>query len=220
MFAVKPEVTMTEEEEREAAGGVDFWGLDNDLNHASESHRTSIGRSTPEGDAASAINQAVSNRPLNTLLGSGGTTLDMDNNYELIDEDPYSKSLKLNTGEVVIQDNLTCVNSGQHTKDKNSRYQNSGGCNVFCERCGKYKDGEKSKLQQPTNGKATNVIKTGDKKSSFATISSFKLELKHCEVGCFLQDQVVLCVTKLAHGLRCLEIPGLGSDELLHVIGT
>ena len=87
MFAVKPEVTMTEEEEREAAGGVDFWGLDNDLNHASESHRTSIGRSTPEGDAASAINQAVSNRPFNHLLGSGGTTLDMDDNYELIDED-------------------------------------------------------------------------------------------------------------------------------------
>ena len=85
MFAVKPEVTMTEEEEREAAGGVDFWGLDNDLNHASESHRTSSGRSTPEGDAA--INPAVSNKPFNSLLGSGGTTLDMDDNYELIDED-------------------------------------------------------------------------------------------------------------------------------------
>ena len=153
------------------------------------------------------------------LTTNTATSDERDIQYELIDEDPYSKSLKLNTGEVVIQDNLTCVNSGQHTKDKNSRYQNSGGCNVFCERCGKYKDGEKSKLQQPTNGKATNVIKTGDKKSSFATISSFKLELKHCEVGCILQDQVVLCVTKLADGLRFLEIPGLGSDELLNVIG-
>ena len=142
-----------------------------------------------------------------------------DIQYELIDEDPYSKSLKLNTGEVVIQNKLTCVNSGQHTKDKNSRYQNSGGCNIFCERCGKYKDVEKSKLQQPTKGKSIYETKTGDKKNSFATISSFKLELKHCEVGCILQDQVVLCVTKLADGLRFLEIPGLGSDELLHVIG-
>ena len=159
------------------------------------------------------------NSDLETRWNNKTNSDERDIQYELIDEDPYSKSLKLNTGEVVIQDNLTCVNSGQHTKDKNSRYQNSGGCNVFCERCGKYKDGEKSKLQQPTNGKATNVIKTGDKKSSFATISSFKLELKHCEVGCILQDQVVLCVTKLADGLRFLEIPGLGSDELLNVIG-
>ena len=47
---------------------------------------------------------------------------------------------------------------------------------------------------------------------------SFKLELKHCEVGCFLQDKVIDCVGHLAHSLRVLEIPGLGSDELLHVI--
>ena len=143
-----------------------------------------------------------------------------DIQYELIDEDPYSKSLKLNTGEIVIQKQSKCTNAGQHIEDKYSRYPNSGGCNVFCERCGKYKEVEKSKLNQATETNAYNQIKTGVKNNSFATISSFKLELKHCEVGCFLQDQVVLCVTKLAYGLRCLEIPGLGSDELLHVIGN
>jgi len=30
---LKPEVTMTEDEEREASGGVDFWALDSDLHH-------------------------------------------------------------------------------------------------------------------------------------------------------------------------------------------
>ena len=74
-------------------------------------------------------------------------------------------------------------------------------------------------MRQVTEVKGINELKPGEKKSNFATISSFKLELKHCEVGCFLQDRVVLCVTKLATGLRFLEIPGLGSDELLHVIG-
>ncbi len=54
-----------------------------------------------------------------------------------------------------------------------------------------------------------------------ATTTSFKLELKQCEVGCLLQDKVVGCVASMAangHGLRQLELPGLGSDELLHVI--
>ena len=65
------------------------------------------------------------------------------------------------------------------------------------------------------------LSKLEPKKSNdnFATISSFKLELKQCEVGCFLQDRVVTCVAKIAVGLRYLEIPGLGSDELLNVIG-
>ena len=85
MFAVKPEVTMTEEEEREAAGGVDFWALDNDLNH-SESLRSN-GTATPEGDAASAISVAVPNKPFNPSLGGGGGTPGIDENYELIDED-------------------------------------------------------------------------------------------------------------------------------------
>ena len=139
--------------------------------------------------------------------------------HKLMDEDPYFKSMKTNTGEVVIQDTIQCVKSGQNVKDKHSRYPSALGCNTFCERCGKYKEGEKSKLEEVSEVKCINELTTGEKKSNFATISSFKLELKHCEVGCFLQDRVVLCVTKLATGLRFLEIPGLGSDELLHVIG-
>jgi len=50
------------------------------------------------------------------------------------------------------------------------------------------------------------------------SVTSFRLELKHCEMGCFLQDKVIDCVSLLAHNLRVLEIPGLGSDELLYVI--
>lgn len=57
------------------------------------------------------------------------------------------------------------------------------------------------------------------KKNMTATTTSFKLELKQCEVGCLLQDKVVGCVASMAGGgLRVLELPGLGSDELLHVI--
>ena len=44
-----------------------------------------------------------------------------------------------------------------------------------------------------------------------------RLELKNCEVGCFVQDKVIDCVGRLGENLRVLEIPGLGSDELLGV---
>ena len=51
---------------------------------------------------------------------------------------------------------------------------------------------------------------------------SFKLELKQCEVGCILQDKLVDCVANMkanaAAYLKSLELPGLGSDELLCVI--
>jgi len=49
------------------------------------------------------------------------------------------------------------------------------------------------------------------------TVTSFRLELKNCEVGCFVQDKVIDCVGRLGENLRVLEIPGLGSDELLSV---
>jgi hypothetical protein len=65
------------------------------------------------------------------------------------------------------------------------------------------------------------LYKEQQQKKTIATTTSFKLELKHCEVGCFLQDKVVACVANLARAhapLRVLELPGLGSDELLHVI--
>lgn len=48
-------------------------------------------------------------------------------------------------------------------------------------------------------------------------ITLYRLELKHCEVGCFVQDKVIDCVGRLGENLRVLEIPGLGSDELLGV---
>jgi len=50
------------------------------------------------------------------------------------------------------------------------------------------------------------------------TVTSFRLELKHCEVGCFVKDRVISCVGRLGENLRVLEIPRLGSDELLGVL--
>ena len=49
---------------------------------------------------------------------------------------------------------------------------------------------------------------------------SFKLELKQCEIGCVLQDTLVECLAKMSRApyLVSLELPGLGSDELLGVI--
>lgn len=75
-----------------------------------------------------------------------------------------------------------------------------------------------SKLSLNENNNASVLATAVDDKS--ATITSFKLELKQCEVGCLLQDKIVRCVASLASAghLRVLEIPGLGSDELLHVI--
>ena len=45
-----------------------------------------------------------------------------------------------------------------------------------------------------------------------------RLELKHCEVGCFVKDRVISCVGRLGENLRVLEIPRLGSDDLLGVL--
>ena len=45
-----------------------------------------------------------------------------------------------------------------------------------------------------------------------------RLELKHCEVGCFVKGRVISCVGRLGENLRVLEIPRLGSDELLGVL--
>ena len=110
---------------------------------------------------------------------------------------------------------------GDHNLDSGHEDTNKSNYNhrvSFCKRSLKCNGGERSKLgdcNEVKNIKSKNRVV----KNNLATISSFKLELKHCEVGCFLQDRVVLCVTKLADGLRFLEIPGLGSDELLHVIG-
>ena len=48
----------------------------------------------------------------------------------------------------------------------------------------------------------------------------FPLSLDLLHNPTILQDKIVSCVGRLAAGgqLRVLEIPGLGSDELLHVI--
>lgn len=58
--------------------------------------------------------------------------------------------------------------------------------------------------------------------SSATQAMSFKLELKQCEVGCVLQDTLVDCLSNLgpsrAGHLRSLELPGLGSDDLLAVV--
>ena len=63
---------------------------------------------------------------------------------------------------------------------------------------------------------------TSPAQSSATQTMSFKLELKQCEVGCILQDKLVDCVANMkanaAAYLRSLELPGLGSDELLFVI--
>lgn len=50
---------------------------------------------------------------------------------------------------------------------------------------------------------------------------SFKLELKQCEIGMVLQDKLVDCMANMRSRsamIRSLELPGLGSDELLSVI--
>ncbi len=79
-------------------------------------------------------------------------------------------------------------------------------------------DNTSSRLKKPSKN---NNNQHSMNHANHATTTSFKLELKQCEVGCMLQDRVVGCVAKMAssgHGLRELELPGLGSDELLHVI--
>ena len=47
--------------------------------------------------------------------------------------------------------------------------------------------------------------------------TSFKLELKQCEIGFLLEERVLGYIVRLPE-LRVLEIPGLASDKLLHVI--
>ena len=120
-----------------------------------------------------------------------------------------SNSSPLKPGECVVYDTCGGINAGHDNKSSSSTRLSSSQCSLA-----KCNEGETSKLVQCNEIKTNTFVK-----KNFATISSFKLELKHCEVGCFLQDRVVACVAKLADGLRILEIPGLGSDELLHVIG-
>ncbi|XP_059086684.1 uncharacterized protein LOC131883266 [Tigriopus californicus] len=50
-----------------------------------------------------------------------------------------------------------------------------------------------------------------------ATSTSFKLELKHCEIGFLLERQVWQCLPQFAE-LRVLALPELASDKLLPVI--
>ena len=52
---------------------------------------------------------------------------------------------------------------------------------------------------------------------SNATATSFKMELKQCEIGFYLEDRIKTCLTNF-RDLRVLEIPGLANDRLLHVI--
>ena len=56
--------------------------------------------------------------------------------------------------------------------------------------------------------------------SSTTQTLSFKLELKQCEIGMVLQDKLVDCLASMKNGalIRSLELPGLGSDDLLSVI--
>ena len=125
----------------------------------------------------------------------------------------YDSTL-LRTGDSVLYDILNGIDSGHDLNKKSSNTnmrmykltQSPPKCNAENDAI-EISCGELSKLESK---------KSND---NFATISSFKLELKQCEVGCFLQDRVVTCVAKIAVGLRYLEIPGLGSDELLNVIG-
>jgi hypothetical protein len=50
-----------------------------------------------------------------------------------------------------------------------------------------------------------------------ATTTSFKLELKQCETGYYLEDLVVSCLSQFRQ-LRVLEVPGIATDKLLNVI--
>jgi len=50
-----------------------------------------------------------------------------------------------------------------------------------------------------------------------ATATSFKLELKQCEVGFFLEERLISCLGRFSD-LRQLDLPGLCSDKLLNVI--
>ena len=60
---LKPDVTMTEDEERDAAGGVDFWALDNDLHHTDDS------------------------KPSSTTGHAVASGVNPDNDYDVVDED-------------------------------------------------------------------------------------------------------------------------------------
>ena len=54
--------------------------------------------------------------------------------------------------------------------------------------------------------------------TTHATTTSFKLELKQCEIGFLLEDKIGACLSRCGADLRVLEIPGLASDPLLDVI--
>ena len=146
------------------------------------------------------------------LMSSTGTARAKKNgslNDGYYDLDPPDAINILKTGENVVYDSSGGIDAG-HDNNKSIKSILPTTASYFLdEHAG---EGEKSKKQQ---------IRAKDakqKKTHLATITSFKLELKHCEIGCFLQDRIVSLVAKLADGLRILEIPGLGSDELLHVI--
>lgn len=65
---------------------------------------------------------------------------------------------------------------------------------------------------------SSTAVVTADKAAAAATTTtSFKLELKHCEMGFYLEDQVLSCLPRFTE-LRVMEIPGLATDKLLHVI--
>lgn len=58
-----------------------------------------------------------------------------------------------------------------------------------------------------------------DVSANSATLESFKLELKRCEVGGhLLQDNIAPCLVSLGHSLKVLELIGFGSDNLLHLM--
>ncbi len=70
-------------------------------------------------------------------------------------------------------------------------------------------DEDLSPVAAPTT-KTTNLMNN-------ATMTSFKLELKQCEVGFFVEDRLCALLSRLT-GLRALDVPGLASDRLLDVI--
>ena len=61
------------------------------------------------------------------------------------------------------------------------------------------------------------VLRLMSESGENTTTTSFKMELKQCETGFYLEDMVVGCVMRFTQ-LRVLEVPGLASDKLLNVI--
>ncbi len=74
---------------------------------------------------------------------------------------------------------------------------------------------QESSLHAPTE--AATPPQTTIMTNNNATTTSFKLELKQCEVGFFVEERLCSCLSRFT-GLRVLEVPGLASDRLLHVI--